>query len=180
MRTRTSDLTDQSRHTSAFSGDVGVDRATRDRRRAHRERRPRLARTDAVRTVRERPATRRSALRDRRPDARPGDEPQPRRQHSLEQSSRARRGRRVSTIGSTTSSTSRQPARQQGNLQVYRYQHALATLDGAEVSADVDPARMLTLRGAIRHRARDERGHRRAAPAHPAAANDTRGGAPRR
>ena len=35
---------------------------------------------------------------------------------------------------------------QQGNLQVYRYEHALATLSGAEVSADFDPARMLTLR----------------------------------
>ena len=35
---------------------------------------------------------------------------------------------------------------QQGNLQVYRYEHALATLNGAEVSADFDPANMLTLR----------------------------------
>jgi outer membrane receptor protein involved in Fe transport len=36
---------------------------------------------------------------------------------------------------------------QQGNLQVYRYAHALATLSGAEVSADVDPTNLLTLRG---------------------------------
>jgi len=35
---------------------------------------------------------------------------------------------------------------QQGTLQVYRYEHALATLYGGEVSADVDPVRMLTLR----------------------------------
>jgi iron complex outermembrane receptor protein len=35
---------------------------------------------------------------------------------------------------------------QQGNLQVYRYEHALATLSGAEVSADVDPVKILTLR----------------------------------
>jgi outer membrane receptor protein involved in Fe transport len=36
---------------------------------------------------------------------------------------------------------------QQGNLQVYRYEHALATLTGAEVSADFDPTNLLTLRG---------------------------------
>jgi len=35
---------------------------------------------------------------------------------------------------------------QQGTLDVYRYEHALATLYGGEVSADVDPTRMLTLR----------------------------------
>lgn len=35
---------------------------------------------------------------------------------------------------------------QQGNLSVYRYQHALATLDGAEASVDVDPTSMVTLR----------------------------------
>jgi outer membrane receptor protein involved in Fe transport len=35
---------------------------------------------------------------------------------------------------------------QQGTLDVYRYEHALATLYGGEVSADVDPMRMLTLR----------------------------------
>jgi outer membrane receptor protein involved in Fe transport len=34
----------------------------------------------------------------------------------------------------------------QGNLDVYRYDHALATLNGAEVSADVDPTNLLTLR----------------------------------
>jgi outer membrane receptor protein involved in Fe transport len=34
----------------------------------------------------------------------------------------------------------------QNNLDVYRYEHALATLTGAEVSADFDPANMLTLR----------------------------------
>ncbi|HUQ83757.1 MAG TPA: TonB-dependent receptor [Gemmatimonadaceae bacterium] len=36
---------------------------------------------------------------------------------------------------------------QQGNLQVYRYQHALATLTGGELSADVDATNLLTLRG---------------------------------
>jgi len=36
---------------------------------------------------------------------------------------------------------------QQGNLQVYRYQHALATLAGGELSADLDPVNMLSLRG---------------------------------
>ena len=36
---------------------------------------------------------------------------------------------------------------QQGNLQVYRYEHALATLTGAEISADVDPTNLLTVRG---------------------------------
>ncbi len=36
---------------------------------------------------------------------------------------------------------------QQGNLSVYRYEHALATLKGAEVSADVDPTSTVTLRG---------------------------------
>jgi len=35
----------------------------------------------------------------------------------------------------------------QGSLQVYRYEHALATLTGAEVSADFDPTNLLTLRG---------------------------------
>jgi len=35
---------------------------------------------------------------------------------------------------------------QQGNLSVYRYEHALATLKGAEVSADVDPTSSVTLR----------------------------------
>lgn len=35
----------------------------------------------------------------------------------------------------------------QGTLDVFRYEHALATLSGAEVSADVDPTSMLTLRG---------------------------------
>ena len=34
----------------------------------------------------------------------------------------------------------------QGSLDVYRYEHALATLTGAEVSADVDPTNLLTLR----------------------------------
>ena len=36
---------------------------------------------------------------------------------------------------------------QQGNLQVYRYEHAQASLTGAEVSADFDPTNLLTLRG---------------------------------
>ena len=36
---------------------------------------------------------------------------------------------------------------QQGNLQVYRYGHALATLTGGELSADVDPTEVVTLRG---------------------------------
>jgi outer membrane receptor protein involved in Fe transport len=35
---------------------------------------------------------------------------------------------------------------QQNNLPVYRYEHALATLTGGELSADFDPARMVTLR----------------------------------
>jgi iron complex outermembrane receptor protein len=35
---------------------------------------------------------------------------------------------------------------QQGTLDVYRYEHALATLYGGEVSTDVDPMSMLTLR----------------------------------
>jgi len=35
---------------------------------------------------------------------------------------------------------------QQSNLPVYRYQHAMATLTGGEVSADVDPTSLLTLR----------------------------------
>jgi len=35
---------------------------------------------------------------------------------------------------------------QQGNLSVYRYQHTLATLNGAEFSADVDPTSIVTLR----------------------------------
>jgi outer membrane receptor protein involved in Fe transport len=35
----------------------------------------------------------------------------------------------------------------QGSLAVFRYDHTLATLTGAEVSADVDPTRLLTLRG---------------------------------
>jgi iron complex outermembrane recepter protein len=34
----------------------------------------------------------------------------------------------------------------QGNLDVYRYTHALATLTGGEVSADIDPVNALTLR----------------------------------
>jgi iron complex outermembrane recepter protein len=36
---------------------------------------------------------------------------------------------------------------QQGNLDVYQYQHALATLTGGELSADVDPTNLLTLSG---------------------------------
>jgi outer membrane receptor protein involved in Fe transport len=35
----------------------------------------------------------------------------------------------------------------QGTLDVFRYDHALATLTGAELSADVDPTHLLTLRG---------------------------------
>ena len=34
----------------------------------------------------------------------------------------------------------------QGTLDVYRYEHALATLNGAEISADVDPTNLLSLR----------------------------------
>ena len=36
---------------------------------------------------------------------------------------------------------------QQGNLDVYQYQHTLATLTGGELSADVDPTNLLTLSG---------------------------------
>jgi outer membrane receptor protein involved in Fe transport len=35
----------------------------------------------------------------------------------------------------------------QGSLAVFRYDHALATLTGAELSADIDPTHLLTLRG---------------------------------